>query len=453
MRPSILLCSILCALCASAVTSTADEGWSLTTADFKRQTVNLRSFDEASVKVIPYNQTDQLTIPLDKLLQIDRGAAVQQVRGAYTLYLVSGDRVGGEPVSIANDTITWKSPAAGQLAIPVKDLRGIVKGQDTPAFDSTRTEDVILLSNGDNVKGIITGLDAGKVSIKQASGDILPVDFADAKAIHFAAAKGENLIGRAFRVQLSDGSVVTAPKVVLAGNQLMLTLGANGAAAQRPVDLAQVVLIEQLNGPVSWLSARVPAEVVYQPMFETAAYSPKMDRNYRDEKIKFAGREYTRGIGVHAYTKITYALDGTFKALRTQYALDESAAKGRVTVRILLDDKVVHEAKDFPPGKLSPVVLLELGSAKTLSLEAHPGGDPNTQDRTQWNPDTQARLNWIEPALLKEIPAPEAPKPVSPKLDVPTPEPKPDIDSPKPADLDKPKIDAPKLPDVSPLPK
>ena len=29
----------------------ADDGWSLTTADFKRQNVNLRSFDESGAKV------------------------------------------------------------------------------------------------------------------------------------------------------------------------------------------------------------------------------------------------------------------------------------------------------------------------------------------------------------------------------------------------------------------
>jgi hypothetical protein len=139
---------------------------------------------------------------------------------------------------------------------------------------------------------------------------------------------------------------------------------------------------------------------------------------------------------MHAYCKITYALDGSFKAFRTQYALSEDAYKGKVTVRILLDDKVVHEAKDFPPGKLSPVILLNLGSAKTLSLEAHPGGDPNTDDRTQWHIDTQARLNWIEPALLKEKPAAaaaaaEAPKPDAPPAAAPAPQAKPDPAKPE----------------------
>src|SRR5207248_5173121 len=98
------------------------------------------------------------------------------------------------------------------------------------------------------------------------------------------------------------------------------------------VEVARVMLIEQLNGPVSWLSARVPQEVIYQPMFDVSL-PPQMDRNYKGERIKFAGRDYARGIGVHAYCKLTYALDGSFKVFRTQYALNEDAYKGRVTVR------------------------------------------------------------------------------------------------------------------------
>src|SRR5881392_885962 len=91
LRSSILAISGV--LCAFAVNASADEGWSLTTADFKRQTVNLRSFDDSGAKVILFGQTDVTTIPLDRILQFDRGSAVQQVRGAYTLHLVSGDRV------------------------------------------------------------------------------------------------------------------------------------------------------------------------------------------------------------------------------------------------------------------------------------------------------------------------------------------------------------------------
>jgi hypothetical protein len=442
---------LLSVLSVSSVVSHADDGWTLTTSDFKRQPANLRSLDDSGAKIIPLGATTESTIPLDKLLQLDRGAAaVQQVRGTWTLHLATGDRVGGDPVSIANDQLTWRSPAAGELALPVTHLRGITRGNDTtaPTFDPNRTEDAVFLSNGDNVRGIVTGIEAGKINVKQASGDVLPVDLSAAKAVHFAAAQAPAPTGRAFRVQLADGSVVTAPRLDLKDNKLSLTF--NEAGPARPVDLAQVVLIEQLNGPVAWLSARTPKETVYQPMFDVS-FPPQTDRNYRGDRIKFQGREYARGIGVHAYCKLTYALTDEqgaaaggagFKAFRTQYALSDDAYKGKVTVRILLDDKVVHEARDLPPGKLSPVIVLDLGSAKTLTLEAHPGGDPTTDDRTKWHTDTQARLNWIEPALLKEKPAPEPPKPAPtptepPKSETPATDP-PKTDTPTP-DADTPK--------------
>jgi len=216
----------------------ADDGWSITTADFKRQSANLKSLDESGAKIIPFASATETTIPLDKLLQLDRGnSAVQQVRGTWTLHLTNGDRVGGDPISIANDNLTWRSPAAGELVLPVTHLKGITRGNDPtpPAFDPTRTEDAVFLTNGDNVKGIITGIEAGKINVKQSSGDVLPVDLGAAKAVHFAGAQTPPATGRAFRVQLADGSVVTAPRLVLKDNKLSLTFTDAGPALPGPV--------------------------------------------------------------------------------------------------------------------------------------------------------------------------------------------------------------------------
>jgi hypothetical protein len=449
-RPILLLFFVSFVLFVVQPAARADEGWTLTTADFKRQSVTLKSFDQNGATVTLFGQTRETTIPLDRFLQLDRGsAAVAQVRGNWALYLASGDRLGGDPVAVANDALTWKSPAAGDLTLPLTQLRAIVKGSDPPpTLDAAnRTEDIVNLSNGDTLKGIVTALDAAKISVKQSGGDVLPVDLTAVKSIFFAAARTENLTGPAFRVQLADGSVVTAPRLDLKSDKVTLKFG--GDQGGRPIDLNQVVLIEQLNGPVSWLSARTPASVVSESMLGLP-FPPRMDRAYNLrsnlDKIRFGNREYARGIGVHAYTRLTYALDGGqggFKVLRTQYALPDDAAKGRVTVRILLDDKVVHETKNLGPGKLSPVLLIDLGSAKTLTLECHPGGDAASQDPTTWNIDTQARLNWIEPALLKEKPQPDPdPTPAPPKTETPKPDqPQPDLgkpDQPKP-DEDKPK--------------
>ena len=110
-----------------------------------------------------------------------------------------------------------------------------------------------------------------------------------------------------------------------------------------------------------------------------------------------------RGIGVAPYSRITFPLDPAqgYQAFRTQYSIEGHAPYADVTVRILLDDKPAHETKDFTAGKLSPVILVPLGSAKTLTLEVDFGSNYNVQDR----------FNWIEPALTKSLMAAPATRP------------------------------------------
>jgi hypothetical protein len=77
--------------------------------------------------------------------------------------------------------------------------------------------------------------------------------------------------------------------------------------------------------------------------------------------------------------------------------MDSRGAYADVTVRIKLDDKVVHERKDFVAGEISPLVVVPIRGAKTLTLEVDFGGNYNVQDH----------LNWIEPALVKSSAIPQ----------------------------------------------
>ena len=60
--------------------------------------------------------------------------------------------------------------------------------------------------------------------------------------------------------------------------------------------------------------------------------------------------------------------------------------------------RVLHEADHVHAGVLSPVVSVDIGDAKALTLEVDYGA----------NYDVQDRFNWIEPALLKKKPATQA---------------------------------------------
>jgi len=58
---SLLLCASvsLCALCSPS--TRADDGWSITTADFKRQSANLKSLDDSGAKIVPFGSTTETT--------------------------------------------------------------------------------------------------------------------------------------------------------------------------------------------------------------------------------------------------------------------------------------------------------------------------------------------------------------------------------------------------------
>ncbi len=60
-------------------------------------------------------------------------------------------------------------------------------------------------------------------------------------------------------------------------------------------------------------------------------------------------------------------------------------------MRVKVDGKVVHEASHVRAGVLSPVVRVDLAGAKVLTLECDYGPTG----------DTQAHLNWLQPALLR----------------------------------------------------
>jgi hypothetical protein len=159
--------------------------------------------------------------------------------------------------------------------------------------------------------------------------------------------------------------------------------------------------IEQTNGPVVWLSTRTPVETVQTPYLE-APWPTRMDRAPNGGPIRFGSRIYQRGIGVHSYSRLTFAIDPAFKAFRTQYAIDGDWPLADVTVRIKVDDKVVHERADFHAGVLADAVVIdELAGHSQITLEVDYGQ----------NYDVQDRFNWIEPAFLTFRPDPAKPRP------------------------------------------
>jgi NPCBM/NEW2 domain-containing protein len=363
--------------------------WTLTTADFKSEPVTLNSISPTEIKVTPPD-ADPKSIPLTQFLELQRPLPPIPNTAKFTLHLTGGDKLAGEPLNLTAEALVWKNPTLGEISIPTASLVGFARNANgsSPSPGEQTKEDVVTLANGDVVKGIIASVNEKSATVQVGTNNTdVPLD--SIATVSFAATPGASAPKHGFRVRLDEGSSLVGESARLDNSDLALTLAKN---VERKIPLAHVTAIEQLNGPVSWLSSRTPASAVYYP-FVGPARQPAafFDRQFSSPApITFKGKQYPHGIAVHAFSRLTFNLDPAYSTFRTLYAVEGDSSLADVTVRIKLDDKVVHEQQHLHSGTLSAPVTLDLKGAKTLTLEVD-GGPAYAQDA----------LDWIQPALLK----------------------------------------------------
>jgi hypothetical protein len=388
---------IIFALVAASVPARAQD-WSITTADLHTQPAIVRALSGDGIRFTPPGSSDDRTIPLDQFVSAQRTAADSPPTAKFVLLLSTGDRLTGEPAGVESERLTWRSAALGEIPVPLQRLVAMGRGGDVAPPDEPPKQDLVTLANGDSVSGVVTNCTAENVTVQTDNG-ATDVPIASVTRVTFAAvAARPTPPTHGFRIKLADGSAVTTADASFAGEKLTVSLDGKSARTIA-LRLSDVMAIEQLNGPVSWLSSRSPTENVQTPYFGgTPIWPARSDTAVDGAPLRLGTQVFEHGIGVHSYSRLTYAIDPGWAAFRTQYAIDYRSDALRtladVTVRIKLDDKVVHEQSHVRAGALSSVVLLDLNAAKALTLEVDYGDAGDTQDH----------LNWIEPVLLRVRP-------------------------------------------------
>ncbi len=384
------------AFCLSLLISRSWAGttWNLTDPGFHSRTISIDSIDAAGV----HSGSDLLG--WNDVLEISRTVNPPvAASGRLSLVFRGGNKLDGAPISFNGDTLQWSSGPLGSVGFSVNSLVGILQhGYDGPDLDQARTDDVVRLANGDAMHGIVSAIAPAGVTIQ--IGDATPtLGWDSINAVLFATAPGDPAESRRrmFRVRMAGDDAVDAADVSLASDQLTITLDDKST---RRLDAGMVAGIEQLNGPIAWLTSRKPSENIYKPLF-SENFPTRFDRTVAEGKpISERYPGFHHGIGCHSYSKLVYAVDGRWAGLRTQFAIDSDSPLADVTVRIYLDDKPAFEEKNVKAGRIYPVVAVPLKDAKTISLEVDYGENYATEDR----------FVWLDPALIRTI-APAATQP------------------------------------------
>ena len=208
------------------------------------------------------------------------------------------------------------SARLGTLKLPLDSLAGIVYRLpphpaeldallDRVARGQDQT-DRLILDNGDEVAGLIAGMESDKVKVK---GNLGPVEIVvrGIVALVFNPALRQPPAARAGAawIGLGDGARLLAAQWQLEGDALELTtcFGAKWKAAATDV----VFLMPQASRAV-YLSDIRPDEYRFLPYLETK-WPYKADRNVTGGQLRCGGRLYLKGLGLHSAARLSYRLD------------------------------------------------------------------------------------------------------------------------------------------------
>ncbi|HWB54233.1 MAG TPA: NPCBM/NEW2 domain-containing protein [Tepidisphaeraceae bacterium] len=361
-----------------ATSALAQTPWQLETSDFQTQSVNVLKMTGSGVD---YTTADGAGhhVPMERFLELRRGESKATSPDKLVLVLSDGERFAGQAVAMGSENLRWHNPLLGELSFPVRGLVGI-KLPGSPSSATTRpTEDIVHLANGDTVQGVITGLDAKGVTI-QTTAASPTVAWNTISGIDFASLGSSEVRSRGgWEIGMDDGSVFRTTSIAWSGNAIDVTLDKQ----KRSIDQSHVVDIEQVDGPVVYLSA-IPMNQDVQIPLLGAPWPAKVGED-------LVGRPMPHAISVHAYSRLVWNLPGGYSRLHLEYSIPADLPLADVTVQVQIDGRVVYQQEHQHGGASPAAIEIPLNGGHQLSLEADTA-----------NPyRVQGFLTWIAPALVR----------------------------------------------------
>jgi hypothetical protein len=258
--------------------------------------------------------------------------------------------------------------------------------------------DRLLLVNGDSIGGELVSLADDTVHIRTAAGELkVRTDKIAAVAMNSALAAKPHLASARAWLGLGDGSRLLVSSLVLDGGKAQVTLAAGPQITLSADDIAYgICALQPLGGRTVYLSDLKPASYQYIPLLDLT-WPYHADRNVLGTQLRAAGRLYAKGLGMHSASRLTYLLDKPYRAFAAETAIDDqTAGHGSVVFRVYTDDgsgkwQLKYDGPIVRAGAASLPISVDLTGAKRLSLLV------DFADQG----DVQGHADWLNARLLK----------------------------------------------------
>ena len=316
--------------------------------------------------------------------------------------LAGGDRISGRIVGGEGETLTVELAGGVRLPLRIDRLASLVFRERVPAAFA---QDLLPPSEGDRVYRVSgASLDRIDGTVEEFTPEGVRFEsrllgsrvFAwEELAALFVEVLGEEVDappeGIPAAVDLVDLSRVRGTLSGLDEDGCRLSV-AGDAEIRIPWERVEELLV--VDGKLQFLSELPPAgEEGHGTPFDDdlgMRWPHRLDRAVVGGPLRAAGREYARGIGMHAPSRVRWELDGSWSSLRGKVAIDDSvlrnaeAARGAVVFRLHGDGEVLWESGILRGGDAPlPLPRISIEGVRELVLEADPAGD-FAGDRADW---------------------------------------------------------------------
>lgn len=334
------------------------------------------------------------TVPLKDIASIVFAPRVPATPSGASLYLRNDDVLANVGIVAGDESrLTFGNETWGEMKLEYKFLSGITfAGKDRPRADVIEgflkapppKEDQLLTAKGETISGYIEKFSDKEINFN-AGGQKRAYAFEQLAA--FKLAPLEEYKPRAeflAAIELRAGSHVTGKLIALQDGKLTFE-ALNG----QPWSVAAEALasISFTGGRLVYLSDVAPAAVEEKPYAGgmPVVYRWRRDHSVAGGAIRIGDKAYEKGLGVHSYARLEYALSGQYTKLLSDVGLDAAApATGSCVWKVLADDKEVASGTAKAGGK-PEAVRVDVKGVQRLTLVCDYGvDDSDAGDHLDW---------------------------------------------------------------------
>jgi len=317
---------------------------------------------------------------------------------------------GAAPVAFSGDEFIVKSDLVKDVRLARRHVAGVIFAErNHPAqrralekairelSAAGREHDEVLLTNDDRMRGKVTAIADGMLTVATESG-AAKLPLSRIQSVAFANSKITESMSRGkLKVALRDGSILRASSVIADDKSLRIQLALSSSVLEGGT-VSGIAALQSMTGErLAYLSDLEPASFRHVP-YLSIEWPYNRDRNARGDILTAGGNRYLKGIGMHSAARLTFSLDAAaaWQRFEANAAVDDSAGgRGSVTFAVY-----VQRGGQWQPAYTSGIVR---GGEKPIDVSVDVSGATGLTLTVDYadRGDELDHADWLDARLVK----------------------------------------------------